>query len=536
MQTAAGATPNRVANVASNPRSLYLFAQDAASGRFTLTDRRRGIYRLALAGVRPSALYYSDRPLRIVGAVSVSRMLDGLFKKPGAAHPNAAVNAIDEKGAQALMGVELLSESYNSKKGALVYSVRALRQGAAQDRRRGLTDRVLPSRLGRTSLFIDSIYNQCEAGIENDTPSTWQVLTATANNPYDSWGADSGFNYPVTVPPGTTVAPGSASYGDIAGFARGCSNTVVWQAADGTILTIYLADPYSGANTYTCTVSNPLYTCATTAGSSAGGTLHAGFRITAPIAAFASTGATQTFTVPAGVSSVTIIANGAGGGGANAYAGGSGISETGTFAVSAGEKLRVVVGGAGGCSSYGACGGGGGSFVYVTGAANPLVAAAGGGGSSPNNGFAGGGGNTGTDGGGGGGLYTSSGGSGGGGGSGSAAVYGDWGGGGGGGGFNGRGGDGYGGAGSGDGGGGGTLTDGFGGGSGNGGGSDGGFGGGGGGGTYGAGGGGGYCGGGGGGAGYGGGGGSFNSGSSQSTGNGAGSGQDGQVTIIYPSS
>src|SRR4051812_34020847 len=80
-------SPNRAMHVGSGSHSQYLFAQDAASGSFKMTDRKRGIYRLALAGVRPSALYYSDRPGRIVGAVSVGRMLQGLFKKPGSPHP-----------------------------------------------------------------------------------------------------------------------------------------------------------------------------------------------------------------------------------------------------------------------------------------------------------------------------------------------------------------------------------------------------------------------------------------------------------------
>lgn len=238
---------------------------------------------------------------------------------------------------------------------------------------------------------------------------------------------------------------------------------------------------------------------------------------------FSYTGRVDTFTVPAGVSSVMITAKGAGGGNGADGNGGIGVEEVGTFAVTPGAALSVLVGQAGASSTFGA-GGGGGSFVYLTGAAAPLIAAGGGGG-APGTGSTAGDGSTSTSGGAGGQL----GGWGGADGSGGGADYG-----GGGGGYNGSGGSAPAGA-----GGGGSVASGGAGGAGGGGlGGDGGFGGGGGGGGYvaGGGGGGGYSGGGGGGSsGGGGGGGSLNAGTSQSTTAGAGSGVDGSVTIAYVS-
>jgi hypothetical protein len=94
---------------------------------------------------------------------------------------------------------------------------------------------------------------------------------------------------------------------------------------------------------------------------------------------FSYTGALQTFTVPAGVSSITITAEGGDGGtGGSLDNGGRAVIETGTFAVVAGSGLSVLVGGAGGFGVSG--GGGGGSFVYTIGAATPMIAAGGGGG------------------------------------------------------------------------------------------------------------------------------------------------------------
>jgi hypothetical protein len=97
-----------------------------------------------------------------------------------------------------------------------------------------------------------------------------------------------------------------------------------------------------------------------------------------------TTNAVQSFTVPAGVSQITITARGAGGGSGGAgesatLSGGNGASEIGTFTVTPGETLAVVTG-QGGSGGAGGGGGGGGSFVFGNGG-TLLIAAGGGGGS-----------------------------------------------------------------------------------------------------------------------------------------------------------
>jgi len=107
------------------------------------------------------------------------------------------------------------------------------------------------------------------------------------------------------------------------------------------------------------------------------------------------TGAIQTFTVPAGVTSITIEADGAQGGNhspgqnysGNSYCGcngGNGADIIGTFAVTPGDVYNIIVGQQGvdqqgGNVGNGGAGGGGGSFVYGAGP-NLLIAAGGGGG------------------------------------------------------------------------------------------------------------------------------------------------------------
>jgi hypothetical protein len=104
---------------------------------------------------------------------------------------------------------------------------------------------------------------------------------------------------------------------------------------------------------------------------------------------FAYTGFLQTFIVPANVTEVTIQANGASGGNTDGSVGGLGASITGTFNVTPGQQLKIMVGqqGENGDGQFSYAGGGGGSFVTdITN--NPLVVAGGGGGVSgiPTNG------------------------------------------------------------------------------------------------------------------------------------------------------
>lgn len=97
---------------------------------------------------------------------------------------------------------------------------------------------------------------------------------------------------------------------------------------------------------------------------------------------FNYTGTIQTYTVPAGITSINIVAEGAQGGG---YVNGGGLGAVmdGDYAVTPGQVLNVVVGQMGllqvGGNYQNSSGGGGGSFVYTQ-SNSLLVAAAGGGG------------------------------------------------------------------------------------------------------------------------------------------------------------
>jgi len=99
-----------------------------------------------------------------------------------------------------------------------------------------------------------------------------------------------------------------------------------------------------------------------------------------------STPGTDTFVVPAGVSSVTVKAWGAGGGGGRndslvGGTGGGGGFVGGTYAVSLGDELSITVGAGGGVVNTGKSAGGGGGWTGVSnGTANAVIVVAGAGG------------------------------------------------------------------------------------------------------------------------------------------------------------
>jgi hypothetical protein len=239
----------------SRPNQSVLFAHDADGGTFEAIAGRRE-YRLTLAGVSPRALYFENRPGVHSGEESLARVLAGFFDKPGAAVPNAAVNVVDLGGRQRLMAVKLLSARYDRRRATIRYRVRAL-SGAKNAR--------LPRRFGETSVFIDTFWNRCTAGITNGTSENMNYAGSTIGS-HDSWGNDylPGVNRPTqqTLVP---AQPGSGwssdVWGDTSGFARGCSIDVRYAMPSGAIVDVSVSSPYSSSNTYSCTVSDPKYVC-----------------------------------------------------------------------------------------------------------------------------------------------------------------------------------------------------------------------------------------------------------------------------------
>lgn len=92
---------------------------------------------------------------------------------------------------------------------------------------------------------------------------------------------------------------------------------------------------------------------------------------------FDYTGAVQTYTVPLGVTSIRIEASGGQGGDGQWSEGGLGATMIGTFTVSPGDVLDVVVGEQGVLQSQSGGGGGGSGVIFL---GDPMIVAGGGGG------------------------------------------------------------------------------------------------------------------------------------------------------------
>jgi hypothetical protein len=184
--------------------------------------------------------------------------------------------------------------------------------------------------------------------------------------------------------------------------------TISYSVSSGALPTGMSINSSTGtiSGTANAVVSDTTYNFSITATDNANNTSTRSFSllVKAPITTvFSYTGADQTWTVPAGLTSASIKIWGAGGGGSNSgdAAGGSGGYATGTWSVIAGTVYKIVVGqGGDGGGTIGGGGGGGGlsgifstSTTVFTGAtptsgiqSNSLLIAGGGGGAAGGNG------------------------------------------------------------------------------------------------------------------------------------------------------
>ena len=163
------------------------------------------------------------------------------------------------------------------------------------------------------------------------------------------------------------------------------SPTGPWTSISGATDITYTFTGISSPTYYQCVVScsgstassspaEALYISCTPSASSWDGVFPSGS------SSFSYTGGLQSFTIPAGVSSLSISATGAQGGNSSSYSGGHGAIMAGTFSVTSGHVLKILVGQQGLTGGGNAGGGGGGTFVWDSTAGNVLLIAAGGGG------------------------------------------------------------------------------------------------------------------------------------------------------------
>jgi hypothetical protein len=250
-QSGSGSGKTSVQDDAESGSLLYV--QNAGSGSLIGGH-------LTLQDVDPNALYFSDRPRRIAGVLTVPEMLRSLgFGKKGEPDPNAVLQVETAAGTDALP-VELLRPRYEGTQNQLSFAVHRLKAAlttsltpfrAKLDRFGDRLDGTMPQHFGRASLFIDDGGNDCEFDLKNNLTVPLSLF-GTGHNTRDSWET----HPPSTIPPGQT-----AFWDDEGGFARGCSADVTYQTPEGQNINLDATDPYSGSNSASCTTTTGAAVC-----------------------------------------------------------------------------------------------------------------------------------------------------------------------------------------------------------------------------------------------------------------------------------
>ncbi len=168
----------------------FLFVQPFDAGTWAPKPGADGTFTLTLTGAAAHAVYFSDRPERIVGLTPTQRFLDALGFTPDNP-PNAALVAPSADGSdtQEILVIELLNPVYDAAAGTLVYEARVLADysepGLAHLARQQ-TDYDLPESFGAGSLFIDDCPDIQLNCYDVNNPSTI-VGTTMAGTCYQWW-------------------------------------------------------------------------------------------------------------------------------------------------------------------------------------------------------------------------------------------------------------------------------------------------------------------------------------------------------------
>jgi len=126
---------------------------NAGGGTFRMTSNG---YRLTLESVTPRAVWFSDRPLRDVGAYTIAEITDVFFDDDP---PNAALEVFRGRGAGDVVIVEASNPRYHAGRGRLVLGIQVLgEEDIRASSFRSYADRAqmdVPARFGPAALFID---------------------------------------------------------------------------------------------------------------------------------------------------------------------------------------------------------------------------------------------------------------------------------------------------------------------------------------------------------------------------------------------
>ena len=132
-----------------------LYVQTAGSGTFEPVAGSSSKFRLVLNDVAPAVVYFSDRPNRLAGQVSMQRFLKQIGFG-GKLDPNAAIDIGGADPNSDLIVAALDKPAYDPKARTLSYEITVLdkaREGLATFSKR--MDKRLPAQFGAVAIFID---------------------------------------------------------------------------------------------------------------------------------------------------------------------------------------------------------------------------------------------------------------------------------------------------------------------------------------------------------------------------------------------
>jgi hypothetical protein len=235
-------------------KASALFVVNSTGGTASAAEGKT--FSLSLTGVDPDALFFTDRPARDTGVISVDRML-ALLADSDEGSPNGVVEVFGGEQGPVALAVELDDPAYDATTGTLTYEARTLKRtkGSRLDHYDDRLATELPATFDRAALFIDSSpfgsTNFCQTQVQNYTEQN-VTLTDQFKWSSDTWDP---------APPGNGFVLGlgdTRSWQSDGGFARGCGNSTTWQQDDGTTFHTSLTDPYGGdPNSISCTSSDP---------------------------------------------------------------------------------------------------------------------------------------------------------------------------------------------------------------------------------------------------------------------------------------
>lgn len=136
-------------------RSSELFVQSAKGG--TLSKRSDGTYALALTGVSPSTVSFTDRPARSARTVETMTFIDSWKSEFGAVAPNAALEIDSASESSDTVILAISNPQFDLRAGIVTYDASLVPIGGAHalDGFKDRADDFVPESFGRASLFID---------------------------------------------------------------------------------------------------------------------------------------------------------------------------------------------------------------------------------------------------------------------------------------------------------------------------------------------------------------------------------------------